>query len=249
MFNDFFVLLRWSRRRWLWLAGGLLVAAAAVGLAARYRTFAMPPQPSVAPTISHPHTFMLAGRVTESAPTTDIGLPNVRIQVSRDGKLVATATSGADGSYYLQGLVGNTEVHLSLPGYLDTEQQIDLFRDETVDFAMKPVPTTISQTVTGEARPTDPRCYLIHGCQVYTLNAHYDGPLQATLTWPNDRVYLMLQLYDPDGGRILAEGQNLFVVQQDVQAALTAGIRYQLRVVYEGGSEPTPYTLVLTHPN
>ncbi|MDE3156247.1 MAG: carboxypeptidase regulatory-like domain-containing protein [Acidobacteriota bacterium] len=200
-------------------------------------------------TIATPRSFMLSGRITESAPTTDVYIPDAQVEAWAGTRQVATDKTDKDGHYYLQGLVGSIQLRVSAAGYRSYTSDLLAFRDENLNVALTPEPKTVDQTITGQAKPTDPQCYLIHGCQVYPVNAHHDGPLEATLTWPDEDVYLMLQLYVPATGQIITQGQDLFVTQQAISASLAGGTGYQLRVVYENGRKPTTFTLVTTHPN
>ena len=162
---------------------------------------------------------------------------------------MASATSDAEGHYYVQGLSGDVELRVNAPGYGSVTHELLAFRDENLNLQLTPDPKTIDKTLTGTIRPTDPQCYLIHACHAYTINVHHDGPVEATLTWPDDDVYLMLQLFVPTTGQIITQGQDLWVTTQSISASLHAGTRYELRVVYENGSKPTKFTLVTTHPN
>ncbi|HVB38752.1 MAG TPA: carboxypeptidase-like regulatory domain-containing protein [Vicinamibacterales bacterium] len=233
----------------LYFVLAVIVAAAAIWSGvATYRNYQITRAESLM-TISTPRSFMLSGRVTESAPTTNVGLPGVDVQAWAGTRQVTSAKSDAEGHYYLQGLTGNIQLRVSAPGYIDNQADLLAFRDQNMDLTLTPEPKTIDQTLTGQVKSTDPQCYLIHACQVYTINAHHDGPIDATLTWPDEDVYLMLQLFVPATGRIITQGEDLFVAKQAISASLDAGTRYQLRVVYENGSKPTTFTLVTTHPN
>ena len=106
------------------------------------------PQPTPGPTPAPtPTEFTLTGRVTESVPTTHTGIGGALVTIADSNRM---AVSNSVGFYTIAGLPSaDVTVNVSADGYVATSRRLAATGNLTTDFQLRPIPATLSHTLTG----------------------------------------------------------------------------------------------------
>ena len=122
-------------------AGGVATARALgeAQVSAQYQN----PRGNVVVFVLEPGTFRVAGRVTDS---NGIGLPGARVTVLAGNGTGLSATTDNAGSYALYGVSGSVQLEVTLNGFENVRQSIDINNHSTANIQLTPLiaPTNIS---------------------------------------------------------------------------------------------------------
>lgn len=213
---------------------------------------------------THPtSTFVMDGRIYETAPTDTTAVGGVRIEVADGPSVGRAAASAADGYYRIDGIQGSSasdtvtfNIKASRANYETLTQSVTLSGSGSKDFFIKPSFQTISETLTGEVSGASPVCpagsWGTAPCQRFAAPVHYDGSLIAWMPRDdsNGNVVRLLLCKEPCGpGDVLDYSTLSWFGSWDVAAYVHAGVKYWVQVMYEAGATPQSFTLHVTRPN
>jgi hypothetical protein len=207
------------------------------------------PNPSPSPTPPPAATtFTLTGRVTESAPTTSIGIAGARVAFNDGPNAGRSAAADSNGNYSFSGLTtGNANPNASAANYLDQARGLALTANATLNFTLMPTPRTLDENLTGSVSGGSPPCgtFLPNPCVTRTIPLHHPGIIDATLTW-NGTADLDLELWR--GTTEIASSDGVRGTER-ITADVTGGSNYEFRVIYYQGATIANYILRVIHPN
>lgn len=210
------------------------------------------PQPTPGPTPAPtPTEFTLTGRVTESVPTTHTGIGGALVTIADSNRM---AVSNSVGFYTIAGLPSaDVTVNVSADGYVATSRRLAATENITTDFQLRPIPATLSHTLTGSIGGGDGTCsdgVAMKPCRIIAIPVHNNGPIEATLRWESiSPADLDVSVFQTGGSTPLARSALTGPMQEEVTANVTAGGTYEIRVTHSSGADTVMYTLKLTSPN
>lgn len=171
-----------------------------------------------------------------------------------DPQQISSTTTDASGSYILPGVkdASNSRwaswVRATKPGYFANFQRPWVRQDMRIDFALDPwVPIPLGEVLRGTVSAADAVCrgnsYGLPGyCHRFALTVTSSGTLEVTLTWPNVRPDVVLDVVRP-GGRPCALFAWPGATRHRLTLPVDAGSTYEIRVVDDGAASPLSYEL------
>jgi hypothetical protein len=232
-----------------------MVTALAAGVADIRATF-QSVTGSLQITVNKPPAYSLSGTVTETAPHTSKVLAGVRVEIIDGANQGKFALTDSTGQYQITSVLGGSfNVRAHLDSYDDVTKLVTLNTNMTLALALNPTARSVAETFTGTISGGDPTGNCGSPCKTFVVPIHNTGTLQATLTWgSSDDAHLMLQLYNADTNRVLAQSpltpsDGSTSTRETVSSAITAAGNYELRVVAWQIARITAFTVTTTHIN
>jgi hypothetical protein len=202
---------------------------------------------------NHTLTVLLNGRVTESAPTALTPVAGATLAIKDGVNAGRTATASESGLYMFSGIrPGRFTVEVSAEGFVATSRTLSIENaTESENFAMAPLPKTMSHVATGTLASGDGACsdgVSMKPCRIVAFPVHNPGQIDATLSWtPSETADLDVTLFrtgEPVPIARAAAGPG----PKRVSGAATGGSTYELRITWSSGSGSVAYELSLTYP-
>jgi hypothetical protein len=189
--------------------------------------------------------------VTESVPTTHTGIGNALVTIADSNRM---AVSNSVGLYTIAGLPSaEVTINVSADGYVATSRRLATTGDTKTDFQLRPIPSTLSHTLTGSISAGDGTCsdgVAMKPCRIVAIPVHNTGPIEATLSWESiSPADLDVSVFQTGGSTPLARSALTGPMPEQVTANVTVGGTYEIRVTHSSGADTVMYTLKLTSPN
>jgi hypothetical protein len=218
-----------------------------------------------------PASMMLAGRVTETVPTTSTPVVAATVTVIGGPDDGRSATSDTNGAFQLVVSRPQFMIRVQAPNYIERSMPVTLTQNSSLAIDLDPIFALVNTTKSNETITSDGNCpdwwsFLsplrgIAGPCVagYLVNVHHTGTLTAEITWTDRMRQPMFAVYQSSGG--LPSGSPLpsqppyGTFTGRVTADVSARSQYVLVVsIYDPGGGPAPagtssFALTLTHPN
>lgn len=221
-----------------------------------------PTAPSTAPAAVTPPApvetnVTLKGRVTEAAPTTVMGVWDATVTVT-DGadswSSEKTFGGGGQGVYSIPSLKpGRYEATVSAIGFVTAKRTLTMPADAATDFALLPVPASMSDTFENQISDTDGTCSdgtQQRPCRIVAIPIHNAGTIDATLTWkPAAPAVLSVTLFQKGQAEPVARSTSTGQASQHLVANTPGGAVSELRITYVSGTGPATYTMRVVRPN
>jgi hypothetical protein len=199
----------------------------------------------------------LAGRVTEAAPTTVMGVWDSTVTIS-DGtnswSSEKTYGGPGQGRYSIPSLrPGRYDAVVAAAGFVTATRTITIPADAATDFSLLPVPETQTNTFEYQISDGDGTCSdgaQERPCRIVAIPIHNPGPIDATLSWKaTGPVALNLTLFQKGQREPLARSTSMGNGNQRVVANVPGGAVYELRITYGSGTGPASYAMRVVHQN
>jgi hypothetical protein len=209
-----------------------------------------PPPPAESPAT-------LKGRVTEAAPTTVMGVWDSTVTVT-DGtnswSSQKTYGGAGQGLYSILDLrPGRYEATVSAAGFVTATRSLTIPADVATDFALLPIPATITDTFELQISDGDGTCSdgeQSRPCRIVAIPIHNAGPIDATLTWKSATpVALKVTLFQKGQATPLARSTAKGDAIQHLAMTLPGGALYELRITYVSGTGSASYAMRVVHLN
>jgi len=162
--------------------------------------------------------------------------------------------SDPSGSYVLPAVTDSSTstwaswVRAYKPGYFTDFERPRVSQDMRLDFTLDPwTHVSLGQSIHGTVDRGDPVCrgnsYGLPGfCHRFAITVQTSGTLDVTLTWPNVRPDVVLDVVRP-GGVPCALFSWPGRTQHNLKIVAEAGATYEVRVVDDGNASPLTYEL------
>jgi hypothetical protein len=232
----------------------VLSASLVAGCTGAHASSSAPAQslvPATAPTAAT--QVSLAGRVTETAPTSLTGIEGAVVTIGDGPNAGHSTTTDTYGFYTIADLQpGAFTVAVTADDYVGTSERLACAASSTSDFQLMPVAQTETHVLTGDIGPEDGTCSDGNSqrpCRIVVIPIHNAGPVDAVLTWSGGAADLDLTLFQTGISKPIVRSASAGHGPEEVQATLTTGATYEFRITYAGGSGRTAYTLRVVHLN
>lgn len=215
------------------------------------------PDPAVGVPVPGQPGVTLKGRVTETAPTTVMGVWDATVTLS-DGvtswNSARTEGGAARGVYAISGLrPGRYDAVATADGYVAVTRVITIAADTTTDFALAPVPRAMSHTFEYQISDGDGTCSdgtQSRPCRITAIPIHNGGPINATLSWTaSGPVMLNVTLFQSGQPTPLARSTAAGGTSQQLALNVAGGVVYELRITYVSGVGTASYTMRVNYQN
>jgi hypothetical protein len=203
-----------------------------------------PPMPPAGPT-----SFTVIAYITESPPTQGVPVAGAVLEVNG-----STRVSDAGGVVTIENLRDSATATVRRAGYHAIIRQIAPPGPER--FELIPVFQIVEHTFVDQIESGTDNCLgQTVLCREYPLALHYDGEINSTMRWSNQRAEFRLSVRAGDANSI---GGSVALVtsnepqsdrRQHVAALVRGGAVYMLRVQQVAGASRTPFTLTVRRPN
>jgi Carboxypeptidase regulatory-like domain len=209
-----------------------------------------PPPPAESPAT-------LKGRVTEAAPTTVMGVWDSTVTLT-DGtsswSSEKTFGGAGQGLYSIPALrPGRYDATVSAAGFVTVTRSITIPSDAAMDFALLPIPATITDNFELQISDGDGTCSdgeQSRPCRIVAIPIHNAGPIDATLTWKSATpIALKITLFEKGQTTPLARSTTKGETMQNLAMTLAGGALYELRITYVSGIGPASYAMRVIHQN
>ena len=195
----------------------------------------------------------ISGRVTESAPTQILGIGGATLTIADGPNVGESVRTSGSGFYSLAGIrPGTFTVNIAADGFTAATQSVDVTRDSVIDFALHPTERTMTHTSTGDIAATDGTCddgESAKPCRILVFPVHNAGTIDAHINWtPGEAANLDLALFQTGAATPIARASTAVGVGETVNAQVSGGATYELRITYAGGTSPTTYTVKVMYP-
>ncbi|MGH9254822.1 MAG: hypothetical protein ACRD3C_09660 [Vicinamibacterales bacterium] len=210
--------------------------------------------PSQRPALTH----RLSGVVTTAGvPVSGVAVAEIETNASDECFTpveLSGTTSDATGSYTLPAVRDASSspwpswLRAHKPGYFTNFQRPWVSKDMSLDFRLDPwVPISLGQVVRRTVDVGDAFCYgnsygVPGHCHRFALTVRSPGTLEVTLTWPNSRPDVVLDVVRP-GGLPCAKFSWPGGSRHELAMPADAGSTYEIRVVDDGSASPLNYEL------
>ena len=164
------------------------------------------------------------------------------------------AVTNSVGFYTIAGLP-STEltINVSADGYVATSRRLATTGNSTTDFQLRPIPATLSHTLSGSIGASDGTCsdgVAMKPCRIIAIPVHNSGPIEATLSWESvSPADLDVSVFQTGSSTPLARSALTGTMQEEVTANVSVGGTYEIRVTHSSGVDTVMYTLKITYPN
>lgn len=197
-------------------------------------------------------TFSLSGTITESAPTSTIGIGGAVLTIQGGPQNGHTTAADSTGNFTFSGLSSGTfTLRGGAAGYDPNTRSVTLSANQTgITLQLTPTFQMITSTRSDSISGGDTPCVTSTPCKAFSLDIHHSGLVTSRLSWTDGDTWLWLGIYRADGTRLVEASQSrvdgLF---QEVSTNVQGGQRYLLVIRYVLGARVTNFNLTATRPN
>lgn len=236
------------------LVSWFVAACVAAGCAETPASLVGPSSTKPASTTEPRVTVTIAGRVTESVPTSHTGIEGATVTVDSVGSSGPSATTNQYGFFAISGVKpGLLTIRVAAERYVGASELVDVSADTTFTIRLMPKLETKQYTFPGEIDGKGGTCsdgLQMKPCLIFTFPIHNAGQVDATLSWTSrDAADLDLSLFQTGFTTAIARSASANAGPERVLATVTTGATYELRVTYGSGTSVAKFTLSFTQPN
>ena len=214
------------------------------------------PAPTLTRKAGPPHR-MFGTVTTGSVPVADAEIAELETVFGDDcftPRELSGTRSDPSGSYVLPDVTDSSTstwaswVRAYKAGYFTDFERPRVSQDMRLDFTLDPwTHVSLGQSIHGTVDRGDPVCrgnsYGLPGfCHRFAITVPTSGTLDVTLTWPNVRPDVVLDVVRP-GGVPCALFSWPGRTQHNLKIVAEAGATYEVRVVDDGNASPLTYEL------